>query len=235
LLWALPAILAAAVVYLNVRKGRLRTWRAKRLGSVAERHGWLYSDGDVFGLGAYDFDLFKQGNVRGFANTVWGEYQGTPFQFADFWYATEYDSENAPISLQRSRRQMNVAIVRLDAYLERVRIEPESLGKKIADPGDTLDVHFESDEFNRRFRVEAADRLFAYKLIVPTMMQWLLAMPPGFGVDFYKSAVMVYSDKVDPSAAFSMVACAAGILERIPQLVWDECRIPRENAEKYWA
>jgi hypothetical protein len=130
---------------------------------------------------------------------------------------------------------MNAAIVRIHAYLPRVRIEPESFGSWMADPADSLDVHFESEEFNRRFRTEAADRLFAYKLIVPSMMQWLLAMPAGYGVEFYKSALLVFARRVDPSEAFAMVACAVGIRERIPRLVWDEYAVPQQDAERYWA
>ena len=235
LLWALLVGLVVGVVYLNVRRGRLHDRRGRRLGSIAHRHGWLYSDGDVFGLGAYDFGLFRQGDARGFENTIWGDHKGTPFQFADYWYATEHDSEELAVSFQRARRRMSVTIVRFHAYLPKLRVDPEGFSKWLVDPTDTLDVHFESEEFNRRFSTEASDRSFAYKLIVPSMMQWLLAMPAGFGVEFYKSSLVVFAPQVDPSHAFAMVACAVGIRERIPRLVWDEYEVPPADAERYWA
>jgi hypothetical protein len=234
ILWAFVIAVVAVVTYLNLRGAHWRTRRMRRLSSIATRHGWLYSDGDVFGLGAYDFELFGRGDVRGFENTVWGHHKEVPFQFADYWYATEHDSEEAGFSFRTGTKAMNSVIVRIHAYLPRVVVEPESIGIWAADPTDSTDIHFESEEFNRRFRVRSFDRLFAYKLIVPAMMQWLLAMPEGYGVEFYKSSFVVYASRVDPTDLFAMVACAAGIHRRIPKLVWTEYQVAVEDAERYW-
>lgn len=234
LLWAAPAIALIVIAYLSVRGGRARSRRAKGLGSIAQRHEWLFSATDVFGLGAYDFSIFRAGNVRGFENTIWGHLKGTPFQFADYWNAVEY-SEDVPLSFRLSRQNLSVVIVRMNVYVPRVRVEPENVRTWLTDPHDTLDLHFESETFNRRFRTEADDRLFAYKLIVPSMMQWLMAMPSGYGVEFYKSALVVFAPRIDPSETFTMVACAVGIRHRIPKLVWDDYEVSQEDAERYWA
>ena len=235
IVWAIVITVVAVVTYLNVRRARWRTQRMRRLNSIATRHGWLYSEGDVFGLGAYDFELFTRGDSRGFENTVWGAHKEVPFQFADYWYATEHDSEEAGLSLRTGVKGMNAVVVRIHAYLPRVVVEPESIGIWAADPTDTTDIHFESDEFNRRFRVRSLDRIFAFKLIGPRMMQWLLAMPEGYGVEFYKSSFVVYASRVDPTDLFAMVACAVGIHSRIPKLVWTDYEVPIEEAERYWA
>lgn len=234
IIWIVVIAVVAAVAYLNLRKARWRTLRMRRFNSIATRHRWLYSEGDVFGLGAYDFELFTRGDVRGFENTVWGHHKDIPFQFADYWYATEHDSEEAGLSLRTGAKAMNAVVVRIHAYIPRVVVEPETIGIWAADPTDSTDIHFESEEFNRRFRVRSMDRLFAYKLITPPMMRWLLAMPEGYAVEFYKSSFVVFAPRVDPTDLFAMVACATGIHRRIPKLVWAEYEVSLEDAERYW-
>jgi hypothetical protein len=235
LLWAALIAVVATVIFLNVRGVAVRTGRVRRLAATANRHRWLYSEKDVFGLGAYDFALFDRGSVRGFENTVWGNLKGVPFQFADYWYSTEYEAEEPSLRLRTGTKDMSCVVIRMNAYVPRVMVDPESLSTWVNDPTDELDLQFESEEFNRRFRIQAHDRLFAYKLIVPSMMQWLLAMPDRYGVEIYKSALVVYAPRRDPSDMYTMVACATGVLDRIPKLVWREYSVSQEDAERYWA
>ena len=57
-------------------------------------------------------------------------------------------------------------------------IRPEGLFDKIKGAFGFDDIDFESEEFSRRFHVKSSDRRFAYDVLHPRMMEFLLAVRP---------------------------------------------------------
>ena len=80
----------------------------------------------------------------------------------------------------RNRRTVRkkVALAPLPDAWPFLSIRPETLGDKLADALGADDIDFESQEFSNRFWVKSEDRRFAYDLIHPRMMQFLLG--PGW-------------------------------------------------------
>jgi hypothetical protein len=86
----------------------------------------------------------------------------------------------------------------IDADCPHLVLEPEGLFSSIARHLGFHDIEFESDEFNRAFKVQCEDKKFAYAIIDARMMQWLI---DEGGVAQYETMgplVLCYCDRVDP-------------------------------------
>lgn len=71
-----------------------------------------------------------------------------------------------------------VAVVATNLRGAVVSLENENWLVRAFDAITGRDIDFESDEFNRRFRVQCSNRKFAYDVITAPVMETLLAMRP---------------------------------------------------------
>jgi len=78
------------------------------------------------------------------------------------------------------------------------------------------EISFESEEFNRHYGVWASDRKFAYDVVDPRMMEFLLANP-GWAFEVAGPDVMVYTGKRWAPEQFGpAIRALTGFVERIP-------------------
>jgi hypothetical protein len=74
-------------------------------------------------------------------------------------------------------------------------------------------------EFNKKFYVKAPNKKWAYDIISPSMMEFLI-QSPVFSIQFDSLSVIVYHDRtfstVDFEAAVDLIN---GVFERIPEYV----------------
>lgn len=83
--------------------------------------------------------------------------------------------ETAAVSgLGRQQVSFHVVAVRLPMWLPMVDVVPETFGVKVEKATGAQDLQFESDQFNRAYRVQARDERAAYALIQPVLMERLL-------------------------------------------------------------
>lgn len=80
-------------------------------------------------------------------------------------------------------------------------------------------VRFESEEFNDRFKIRCADPRFAYDVIHPRTMEFLMAVrPPGFRID---NRVMRFLVDVHDTEVLGFCAdFAHDFFSRVPSFVW---------------
>ena len=70
--------------------------------------------------------------------------------------------------------RFHVVAVRLPMWLPMVDLVPETFSVKVGKAVGAQDLQFESDQFNRAYRVQARDERAAYALIQPVLMERLL-------------------------------------------------------------
>jgi hypothetical protein len=104
--------------------------------------------------------------------------------------ATTIDGERFPVTLgdyryseqqgkQRVTRRFSFALFRLPyPAVPDLGIRREHLGDKIMGAIGLDDIDFESEEFSRRFHVKSPDKRFAYAVVDPRMMEFLLGGTP---------------------------------------------------------
>lgn len=209
-------LIIAFVVLQYVMKQR----RRDALGEFALAHGLEYSTTDPFGLVDRSFRLFQQGDGRGCENVVWGPWQGLPVKEADYWYYTESTDSNG--NRTKSYHHFTVALVDIDASVPYVRVEKEDLLSVVTAHLGFHDIDFESEQFNRMYKVKAEDREFAFKLIDDRMMQWLLSVGGQFGFEVRGARCLVYCRKLSPAALIPIFGAAKAFRDHIPRLVWSQ-------------
>ena len=209
------AVLAAAW-WSYVRKRR----RAQALATFASQYDFELSPRDAFDLTSYPFRLFDQGDGRGCENVMAGTWQGLPSKEADYWYYTQSTDSQGRSS--RQYHYFSVVVADLECAIPDVLIEKESALSRIADHLGFHDVEFESEDFNRRFRVKAADREFAFKVIDDRMMTWLLSTDGAFGFEGNGGNLLVWTKRLDPSALPRLFGTAKAFVDHVPRLVWNE-------------
>ena len=109
--------------------------------------------------------------------------------------------------------------------LEPLFIRPENFFDKLTEFIGFNDIDFESAEFSKKFYVKSPDKKWAYDIIHPRMMEFLLASPM-FSIQFDLLSVIVYRDNTFSPADFDAAAdLVNGIFERIPDYVIQNQRI----------
>ena len=93
---------------------------------------------------------------------------------------------------------------------------------RMADHLGFHDIEFESEQFNRMFRVGSPDQEFAFKLIDARMMQWLLLTDGHFGFEVLGPNLLAYSGRRSPSDLGPLFVAAAGFAAHFPRLVQTE-------------
>lgn len=82
-------------------------------------------------------------------------------------------------------------------------------------------VKFESEQFNDRFKVRTANRKFAYDVIHPRTMEWLLSLgTPSFTIEH--GFMRFYPDSHDTEAIGWAADFAHEFFARVPSFVWKD-------------
>lgn len=196
----------------------LKQKRRDELAAFALAHNLQYQPLDTFGLGSLDFRLFSLGDGRGCENVLTGTWEGVPVQEADYWYYDEStDSEGRR---SKTYHRFSIVLAAVDGWLPSVRIEHENAFTRIGHHLGFEDIEFESEEFNRKFRVLAKDREFAFKLLDARMLQWLLNTAGHHCYEVGGGHVLVYQDKLPPTGLTPLFLAGTKFVANIPRLVW---------------
>jgi hypothetical protein len=168
--------LVAAFAYL--------AWLAEKkrrvaLAALAARIGWRFDprrDRDHDDEYAH-FEIFRRGHSRAAHNTLTGDVEiggrRSPAKMGDFVYKVTTSTGK---STQTKTYRFSYLILHLPyAGVPDLLIRHESIFDKIAGAFGFDDIDFESAEFSRRFCVKSPDKRFAYDVIHPRMMEFLLA------------------------------------------------------------
>lgn len=179
LLFFVAAVVIGVIAY-NVHLQQKR--RREELSGLAEHLRWRFiPDRD----GSHDeqyahFEIFRRGHSRYAYNTLIGQMEIGGRMYAvkmgDFRYRVTSGSGK-----NRRTRTYCFSYVILHIPLQELPpllIRPEGVFDKLAGALGFGDIGFESAEFNRRFFVNSSDKRFAYDMLHPQMMQFLMDTDP---------------------------------------------------------
>lgn len=164
--------------------------RVAELQAFAEEMGFRFVEGMVDGGGALGclagmfgmhqpeqfplmeryaaFQPFGVGHSRLCSNLLYGRIGELEWAFFDYRYTTGSGKN-------QTTHNYAVAGVLLPCVFQGMEIRPESFLDRIGSLVGLKDIQFEMEEFNRRFFVTCGDRKFAYDVLHPGAMEWLLA------------------------------------------------------------
>ena len=200
----------------GVRRDALRAW--------AQGQGYRFSaDKDHAMDERYEcFSPLQQGDNRYAYNNVQGEADGKLFHAFDYHYQT-YSTDSKG---NRTTHHHTFTALIMDAGLRfphELRVRPEGWFDKLTALVGFDDIDFESHEFSRAFYVKSRDRKFAYDVIHPRMMEFLLAHR-GYAFELDGGAIFVALGErsLNPLEWPKLIEFATEVLHRLPDYLVDE-------------
>ena len=191
--------------------------RRRQLEEWGRATGLTFSPEKAYGLDERypDLDCLRSGSNRYAYNTLAGDIKGRRCLAFDYHYETH--TTNAKGQTQTQHHYFSALILNSAVPLKPLLIRPEHFFDKVAEFFGADDIDFESAEFSRKFFVKSPDRRWAYDVIHPRMMEFLLASP-GFHVEMDSLHVLVCRESLFSAADFTAAASlACGILQRLPE------------------
>ncbi len=200
-----------------------------------------FSDVDRFNSTAVAFPLFRVGDGRVVENLMWHEDGSpSPTRVFDYSYYSSHrrttgmgfglgfglvnDVEDgadpvAAIGETRTWHTFSCALAQHNGAWPAIRIAKEGMADKAFQMIGAPDIDFESEEFNRMFVVQCADRKFASALIDPLMMAFLLSTKGEITFETKGRFLLLSTHRVDPMEMPALLNLADEFVRRVPPVV----------------
>jgi hypothetical protein len=160
---AVPVVVGGSVVFQSYRVWARRAYVRR----IASANDWRFEESNRVLATSWPGRPFDRGEHRDAVNVLRGSRGGRTFTAFDLVY---------DLRSVRVQRRFGVIVLRLPAALPRLVVEPEIVvgegARRAVDLGAVL--RFESDEFNRAFRVSCDSERFGRAVVHPRMMELLL-------------------------------------------------------------
>lgn len=161
--------------------------RREELAALARSLGFRFDPGPDRGHDEEygHFEIFRRGHSRVARNTLAGRLTVDDRLYrvvaGDFRYqVTSGSGKNRSTHTYR----FSYVIVELPFHPPDLLIRPEGMFDKLAGVFGFDDIDFESEEFSRKFYVKSSDKQFAYDVVHPRMMEFLLkGLPAALDVE----------------------------------------------------
>ena len=214
------AVLAGGMIYYGWVQEKKRL---EALSRLAAELGFVFEpDKDTTRRGGrYDqIDLLTKGSNRFTQNHLVGQVEGRQVIACDFHDETY--SNNHKGHRQTHHHYFGIVFIEIPLRMSQVCIRGENILDKLAGALGFEDIDFESAEFSRRFHVSAKERKFAYDLIHPRAMEYLLDHD-SYSWEFDGTVIALYqSSRFKPEAIQSAIQTAIGFIPLIPEYVLAE-------------
>ncbi|WP_430868142.1 hypothetical protein [Demequina aurantiaca] len=182
-------------------------------------HGWDFAPRTTEYNSRFASAPFAVGGDRQQLDVLRGKLNG--LECATFTHVYETGGDEPA---DKRKHPFQVTLVELPVNLPRLELIPESLAQRVAKTVGAMDIDFESEAFNRRWRVRAADRKYAHDVLDPRMLERLI-QPDAEGamIRIEGGAVMTWqSGRVGVEGLATRLGVLTAIARRIPDHVLRE-------------
>src|SRR5688572_27453048 len=201
--------------------------RLAALADWASRNGFTFHKDDIHDLDARFTGLFEIGRGHDrYAFEVLSRADPVPaflfqYHFKTWETRTVTTTDSRGNSTTRTEtyeetHHRRYLIVELNAAFPSLLVRPEGWFDKVAGFVGFDDVDFESEEFSGRYFVKSADRQFAYAVIHPQMMEWMLRDQVALQLDRGMLMMELSGTAHDAVSCHASWARAIGFVNRIP-------------------
>ena len=222
--FVLFALGLAVVIVVAVLGYQADKKRRAALQSFALSSGWTYAARDDSWCDRFAGAPFGDGDDRRATNVLQGSYAGTAMVAFDYQYDTH--STDSKGHRTTTTHRYAVCALRLPAPLPGLELSPESAMTRLAGALGFDDVELESEDFNRKYRVKARDRKFAYDVLNPRTMAALLPRPALHLRLLDVDAVCWESGRLVPTDLIARLSTLELLVAGIPSFVWSDQHPP---------
>jgi hypothetical protein len=161
-----------------------------------------------------EFDLFTRGSSRYAENFITGMAGAYGLTAFDYRFTTGSGKN-------RTRHEYAVIILQPSFPLKPLKIRPEGIFDKVTAAFGWDDIDFESAEFSKRFHVSSQDRRWAFDVLTPRTIEFLMERgKPTLEMDHWR-LMQVFSTELEPENIKEAIVTSTGLLDRIPAFTKD--------------
>jgi hypothetical protein len=187
--------------------------RRKELSSAGERLGLFFApDADGAHMSYIEFYPFGRGQGQRCTNLLHGQRGELVWEIFDYKYTTGSGKN-------RQTHNYGIAAARVPMLFRHLQIRPEGWFDKIVAMVGIDDINFESEEFSRRYHVSCDVRKFAYDIIHPQMIEFLLGCPAMHWQIRHDVILIHKGGRFSAHDLERVVEMVEGFFTRIPQYV----------------
>jgi hypothetical protein len=202
--------------------------RREDLARLAGKLGLRYDAADPCGIANRYAHLgpLAQGHNRSAYNVLHGRYGGHEVKAFDYVYHTTETSTDSQgrTTTREVAHYFSAVLFEVGTAFPSLLIRPENFFDKIAAAIGFDDIDFESAEFSRKFFVKSSDKKFAYDVIHPRMMEYLMDQP-GWTLQLEGAHFLVLTGGMfTPDQFAAGMQHAEAFLKQIPDFVWERIR-----------
>ena len=188
--------------------------------AYANQRGWQYVEKDNSLVDRFDGQPFGIGHGRRAQHVLRGRHRDRDALAFEYKYEETTGSGD-----DRKTETYHFTVVALATPAPRPKLEitREGLGRKLLGFVGIRDLQLESEEFNKAFYIKAEDDKFAYDILHPRMMEWMLADQRARTIPFRfeRADLLVWqSGQVKLSTVDSLLEYVCDIMDRTPSFVW---------------
>ena len=194
--------------------------RVAELTSWAQANGWIYAERADELADRFVGVPFGQGFGRTVRHQLSTTIGGRPVVAFEYSYKERRGSG-------KDRRTVTytfeLVATTTPAARPTLQVTHEHFGTRILDAVGLDDLQLESEEFNREFRISTDDEKFAYDVLHPRTMEWMLADPRAreLAFRFERSDILTWeSGRLNPQRAAWAASYLLDLVDRVPEFVW---------------
>jgi hypothetical protein len=227
----LIAVVVIAVIALVVWQAKAHAERERRrrlaLADFARQNNLQFSQSDRWNL---DNRYRGVGEIgRGHARYAFDVIRGenppiTAFQYHfKTWETRTVKRGNRTVTERYEKTHWRKYLVaELGAHFPPMAIRPEGWLDKVAGFVGFDDIDFESEQFSSRYHVKSENKEFAYAVIHPQMMEYLMDLGAQYNLGEGLLTMDLGGYSFDAPGIQAALHRAAGFLNRIPDFVWQD-------------
>lgn len=188
--------------------------------AFSARHGWRYVERDRSLRNRFLGTPFGEGHGRDAKHILRGEYRGRQVLVFEYSYRETHGSGD---NRRTETYHHTIASVHLPKPQPMLELGREGLGRKLLGFVGIRDLQLESERFNETFHIRTDNEKFAYDVLHPRMMEWMLAdqrvLANGFR--FERGDLLVWDrEKIALQKVDGMLDYLCDILDQVPGFVW---------------
>ncbi|WP_372594825.1 hypothetical protein [Actinotalea sp.] len=209
---ALPFLLVPVALAAGWWLNHKRVEAAKRWAATI---GWTWVGADNSLAHRWRGQPFGTGDSRRVTEVMtgpFGPYRGTSFAYR---YTTGSGKS-------RSTHVFGVIALSMPTFLPTLELTPENVGTRLVRAFGAQDLEFESEDFNRAWRVTARDPKFAHDVLHPRLLERLVrGDATGMSIRIEGTDILCWSTGAPDLARLgSRLGVLRAIVDAVPRYVW---------------
>lgn len=193
--------------------------RREELSTWAKGKGFTFSPRKDRGLEQRfpSYECLRQGSGRYGFNFIEGTWQSRDFLGFDYHYRVQQGKNT-------KHYYFSAVVVYSDFPLKPLVVRPEGIFDRVKAFFGYEDIDFESAEFSKAFYVSAKDKRWAYDVLHPRAIKFLLDSP-RFSIQFdYYTLIAFRNEQFSPFDFECAATVLNGLLEQLPDYVVQQLR-----------